>query len=160
MPKSKKQGHRVPISVSQNYLTSSATINKLLNRTSIKQTDRVLEIGPGKGHITRALLRRCSSLTAIELDGDLFRFLREKFAAEKALCLVHLDFLKFKLPTDGSYKVFANIPFNLTTDILRKLTEARNPPSEAWLVVEKGAAMRFYGTVARKFALSPVEAVL
>jgi 23S rRNA (adenine-N6)-dimethyltransferase len=44
------------------------------------------------------------------------------------------------------YKVFANIPFNKTTNIVRKLTGSSNPPEEAWLVIEKGVAKRFMGT--------------
>lgn len=145
MPYNRKQGFSAPLCFSQNYLTSSDMINKLLKRTSITKNDHVLEIGPGKGHITRALLRRRSRVTAVELDGELYQSLREKFAGEKNLRLIHMDFLKFRLPDNGNYKVFSNIPFNRTTAILRRLTERPNPPEEIWLVVEKGAAKRFMG---------------
>jgi 23S rRNA (adenine-N6)-dimethyltransferase len=150
MPCIKNQGRSAqctaPLSVSQNYLTSPATIRNILKRTNITQYDHVIEIGPGKGHITRALLGRGGRVTAVELDGTLYQSLRERLGGNKNLQLVHQDFLKYQLPPGGTYKVFASIPFSRTTDILLKLTEFRNPPEEAWLVVEKGAAKRFMGT--------------
>jgi len=132
--------------VSQNFLTSKKTIDRLIRKTSIGANDHVIEIGPGKGHITDALLRRCKKLSAVELDGNLYRKLLIKYSTEPgSLKLHHHDFLKWSLPQSSDYKVFANIPFCRTTDIVRKLTESTNPPQEAWLVMEKGAAKRFIG---------------
>lgn len=143
-PKNTERGERA-LKVSQNYLTSSRTIQRLLDRTSLCSADHVLEIGPGKGHITRALLGRCERVTAVEIDPRLHAGLREKFASCPGLTLRHGDFMKYRLPRYAQYKVFSNIPFNRTTGILRKLTGAANPPGEIWLVVEKGAALRFCG---------------
>ena len=134
-----------PVWVSQNFLTSAKTIQRLIRKTSITATDHVIEIGPGKGHITGALLRRCKKVSAIEIDKNLYDKLLYKYEAADKLKLYHQDFLKWSLPTAGQYKVFANIPFSHTTDIIMKLTRAINPPTEAWLVVEKGAAKRFMG---------------
>lgn len=53
--------------------------------------------------------------------------------------------MRWKLPESGNYKVFSSIPFSITTGILKKLTECKNTPAEAWLVMEKGAAKRFMG---------------
>ena len=131
-------------SVSQNFLTSRQTINRLLNRTNISQSDYVLEIGAGKGHITRALLGRCGALRAVEIDPSLCNSLRERCGAHPRLQLVRADFLKTALPT-VPYKVFSNIPFSITTAIMRKLLHSPNPPQEGWLFMEKGAAKRFAG---------------
>jgi 23S rRNA (adenine-N6)-dimethyltransferase len=133
------------VHASQNYLTCSKTIKRLLDKTSIDINDHVIEIGPGKGHITRMLLQRCSHVTAVEIDSQLYEKLREKFINEKALKLYRQDFLKWRLPAAGSYKVFSNIPFCYTTAIVRKLLICSDPPSEAWLTMEKGAAKRFMG---------------
>lgn len=135
----------VSLRASQNYLTASALVNRLADLAGFSPDDHVIEIGPGKGHITRALVRRCARVTAVELDGGLYESLAMKFAGEPALRLHHGDFMAFPLPASGPYKVFSNIPFNRTTAIIRKLTEAANPPRDAWLVVEKGAAKRFMG---------------
>ncbi|TWH58321.1 23S rRNA (adenine-N6)-dimethyltransferase [Desulfitobacterium sp. LBE] len=145
MSKNKKQGQKLPLWVSQNFLTSHRTIIKLLGRTTIGIHDHVLEIGPGKGHITRLLVDKCRKVTAVEIDARLYDKLLEKFKGTENLHLYHQDFLQWRLPASGAYKVFANIPFCHTTAILRKLTESRNPPTEAWLVMEKSAAKRFMG---------------
>lgn len=133
-----------PVWASQNFLTSSLTIKRLINLTSICKTDHVVEIGAGKGHITDRLISRSGRVTAIEIDRNLHSKLSEKFKGASGLNLVCCDFLRWKLPRTP-YKVFANIPFNRTTDIIRKLTGSSNPPEEAWLVMEKGAAKRFMG---------------
>lgn len=135
---------RAPLSVSQNFLTSRALINRLLRRTDISRSDLVLEIGAGKGHITRELLASGCRVLAVELDQALYKKLTGQFADQPNLRLVCGDFFKTQLPL-GPYKVFSNIPFSRTTDILRRLTTATNPPQEAWLVLEKGAAHRFCG---------------
>jgi len=132
-----------PVWVSQNFLTSSKIIRRLINKTNIKPDDHVIEIGPGKGHITNVLLQYCNNISAIEIDKNLYNLLYAKY--QSTIKLYHQDFLKWKLPTSKPYKVFANIPFNHTTDIIRKLTKSNNPPTDAWLIMEKGAAKRFIG---------------
>lgn len=145
MLRNRKPGSRPPVWVSQNFLTSSRIIRRLIYQTGLNHKDHVIEIGPGKGHVTNILTKQCGRVTAVEIDLKLYEKLREKFAGAENLCLKHQDFLKWNLPAQGSYKVFANIPFCITTDIVRKLTECKNPPEEAWLAMEKGAAKRFMG---------------
>lgn len=145
MSKNRKPEQRLPVWVSQNFLTDYKTIKRLLHKTSITSNDHVVEIGPGKGHTTGLLLQSCRKVTAVEIDEKLYRRLLEKFSGAENLNLCHQDFLQWKLPSSERYKVFANIPFCHTTDILRKLTENKNPPIEAWLTMEKGAAKRFMG---------------
>ena len=129
-------------SISQNFLTSRKIIERLINKTNISDTDTVLEIGAGKGHITHALASRCNSVVSYEIDPKLYGSLKPKLADNVKLYCA--DFLDFPLPK-GPYKVFANIPFSRTTEILRKLTSAQNLAEGIWLVMEKGAAKRFCG---------------
>lgn len=129
---------------SQNFLTSPVLIKRIVRIANIHKSDHVLEIGPGKGNITAALLPCCAKLTAVELDAGLYGKLKEKFSGAEKLCLLHADFLRAPLPA-GNYKVFANIPFNQTSAIMEKLFFGANPPGQAWLVMEKGAAKRFMG---------------
>lgn len=105
----------------------------------------MIEIGPGKGHITRILMKHCRILTAVEKDKNLYDKLLAKCDISDTINLHNKDFLKWPLPNTGEYKVFANIPFCHTTNIVRKLAEHKNPPKEAWLTMEKGAAKRFFG---------------
>lgn len=145
MSKNNNPKNKPPVWVSQNFLTNYKTIERLLHKTSIIPNDHVIEIGPGKGHATSRLLQGCRKVTAVEIDKSLYDRLKEKFTDAENLDLYHHDFLQWRLPSSGKYKVFSNIPFCHTTDILRKLTESKNPPIEAWLTMEKGAAKRFMG---------------
>ncbi len=156
MPKNKCHGKGAPISVSQNFLTSARAIRRLLGFSDLKSGDLVYEIGPGKGHITRELLKTGALVRAVELDHKLYARLSAAFAGEPGLSLRQGDFLAFSLPKTGSYKVFSNIPFSRTTDILRKLTQSSNPPAAAWLIVEEGAAKRFCSSKSKSaLALRP-----
>jgi 23S rRNA (adenine-N6)-dimethyltransferase len=145
MSKRKKQGGNPPLWVSQNFLTSKKTIQKLIHLANINANDHVVEIGPGKGHITGILVQYAQKVSAIEIDRKMYERLYVKFGGVNNLRLYHFDFLKWSLPPMDEYKIFANIPFCHTTDILRKLTKSKNPPQEAWLIMEKGAAKRFMG---------------
>lgn len=129
-------------SVSQNFLTNRKTIARLLTLTDISPADTVLEIGAGKGHITRTLSQCCAQVLTYEIDPELCAKLRTNLPQN--VRLYQRDFLCTPLPAKP-YKVFANIPFNHTTAILRRLTQERHGMECAWLIMEKGAAMRFSG---------------
>jgi len=135
-----------PLAISQNFLTSRRLIAHLVTLSQLDSLDHVLEIGAGKGHITKVLAATCRKVTAVELDNNLYHKLTAKFSGTENLHLLHMDFLKMKLPVKGSYKVFANIPFSITSGILQKLTAAPNPPEDSFLIMEYGAAKRFMGS--------------
>lgn len=139
---SKNNGKVMPFSVSQNFLTSRKTIDRLLRLTDLSEADTILEIGAGKGHITKALADTGKQVVTYEIDQKL----AEKLAPQlpNNVRLIPNDFLRCPLPK-GTYKVFANIPFSRTTEIVRKLTDAENAPQSMWLIMEKGAAKRFCG---------------
>lgn len=130
------------LSISQNFLTGRKTIGCLISKTTLSESDTVLEIGAGKGHITKALSQKCRSVIAYELDLNLYTKLKPQL--EDNVKLYHADFLKCRLPK-MPYKVFSNIPFSRTSEIIRKLTTSDNLPTAIWLVMEKGAAKRFAG---------------
>ena len=117
-----------PVWASQNFLTSSFIIKKIVNLSSICKTDHVVEIGAGKGHITDKLINKSGKVVpAIEIDQNLCGKLSEKFKGISGLNLVCGDILNWSLPRTP-YKVFANISFSKTTDNIRKLTGSSNPP--------------------------------
>jgi 16S rRNA A1518/A1519 N6-dimethyltransferase RsmA/KsgA/DIM1 with predicted DNA glycosylase/AP lyase activity len=129
MSKKHKQAAPVSLSISQNFLTSKRTIERLLRLTNINKRDTVIEIGAGKGHITKALLGKCGCVIASEIDPKLYESLRCGFAQTPNLRLLNADFLRSPLP-QSVYKVFSNIPFAITTDIVKKLTQGKNPPRD------------------------------
>lgn len=149
-----KSAYLQEISKSQNFLTSRRLLERIVRKSTISHHDTVLEIGAGKGHLTEALCRKADYVYSVEIDKKLYERAKERlrnFSNKKLICG---DFMKYRLPDKGDYKVFANIPYNLTTKIVKKLTEDAHPPSEMWLVMEKGAAKRFMGIPAEtKYSL-------
>lgn len=135
----------IPLKYSQNFLKSPRLIETLVAKSSLGKKDTVYEIGPGKGIITSQLAKVCHKVIAIEKDRKLYESLRQKFSGINNVELVCGDFLKVKLPERESYKVFSNIPFSLTADILGKLTQAKNPPQDAYLIIQKEAAIKYAG---------------
>ncbi|BCX14635.1 MAG: ribosomal RNA small subunit methyltransferase A [Patescibacteria group bacterium] len=129
---------------SQNFLRRPEFVASLVERTDITRDDLVIEIGPGKGIITQQLARRARRVIAVEIDKGLAGNLRASFQNSPNVEIVEADFLKWWLPREP-YKVFSNIPFNMTADIVRRLTEDRNPPLVAYLIMQDKAAFRFMG---------------
>ncbi len=131
-------------SFSQHFLRSQALAASLIAESNIQPGDTVIEIGAGLGTLTRELARRCSRLVAVEVDGRLLRRLRAEFGADPGVSLVHCDFLRFPLPAEA-YKVFGNIPFGRTADIVRRLVESPDRPDDIYCIVQREAAERFAG---------------
>jgi 23S rRNA (adenine-N6)-dimethyltransferase len=132
------------IKYSQNFLTDSQLVESLIDKSSITANDMVIEIGAGEGIITKELIKKSKKVIAFELDNNFFRKLSKKFQNEKSLELKQEDFLESDLPA-YPYKVFSNIPFNITSAIIRKLTLSNSLPEDAFLFVQKEAAMKFAG---------------
>lgn len=130
---------------SQNFLTSKRILERIVRKSTITKNDIVIEIGTGKGHLTEVLCRKADYVFSVEIDKKLYKHAKERLKNINNLKIICGDFMKYHLPDKGKYKVFSNIPYYLTTKIVKKLTQNPNPPSEIWLVMEKGAAKRFLG---------------
>jgi 23S rRNA (adenine-N6)-dimethyltransferase len=126
---------------SQNFIHSSKLIEQLVRKSTICNDDLVVEIGPGKGIITRELLRQAQHVIAVEIDYNWYSYMNERFPDKSKLTLFNQDFLSWNIPR-LPYKVFANVPFAIEGKIVRKLIEADNPPSDAYLVVMKELGYR------------------
>lgn len=134
-----------PLRYSQNFLRDSRLVEHLLARSAIGLEDVVYEVGPGRGIITDCLARVARRVVAVELDVALAERLRRRYAAHPHVTIHSGDFLACPLPEDP-YKVFANIPFAHTREIVTKLTEARCPPQDAYLIMQREAAETFCGS--------------
>lgn len=133
------------LSHSQNFLRNSKLVAKLVANSGISSDDTVFEVGPGKGIITRQLTKIAARVIAVEYDRNLADSLKQAFAGCKNVEIVFGDFLQIKLPEQDSYKVFSNIPFNLTADILERLTSIVNPPQDSHLIIQEDAARKYAG---------------
>jgi 23S rRNA (adenine-N6)-dimethyltransferase len=133
------------IALAQNFLRSSALARRLLDASSITPLDIVYEIGPGRGAITAALACVARRVVAIEKDLLLVQNLCTRFQDVDNVQIIKGDFMRFRIP-DQEYKIFANIPYNITADIVRKILYTPPVPSEAYLIVQKEAAEKFSGS--------------
>lgn len=138
-------GAATPVFVSQNFITDQRLIHRIVRLSTIGKNDTVLEIGTGKGHLTQALCKEAGYVYSVEIDRRLYENAKDRLAQHHNLKLICGDFLKYRLPAEGSYQVFANIPYCITTQIIEKLTQSVNTPKDIWLIMEKGAAKRFMG---------------
>lgn len=141
----KRHDNEKRVSDSQNFLTNYKLLQRIVNLAGFQQEDTVLEIGTGKGHLTEALCKKAGKVCTVEIDRKLLENAGKRLSKYANVELIPGDFMKYRLPTKGDYQVFANIPFFLTTQIVEKLTQGENPPTNIWLVMEKGAAKRFMG---------------
>lgn len=123
----------------QHWLRSDAVLDKIVAAAQLSPRDRVLEIGPGQGVLTRRLFPLTESLVAVELDRDLCQKLAKKFGTIDNFLLLQGDFLSLDVSKtlaqspaifQNQNKVVANIPYNITAPILEKLlgdVDAPNP---------------------------------
>jgi len=140
------------LSDSQNYINSRQLVHKLLRFVDFESSNIILEIGPGKGIITDALVRQKKKVIAIEDDQKLFSRLQEKYACVTNLSLIKSDFLKYSTP-DEPFIIVSNIPFNITADIVRKITDEQSRLHAAYLIMQEEAATKFLGA---PYAHSPL----
>lgn len=135
---------RPSIRYSQNFLRDPRLIASLLDTFRLESDSIVYEIGPGTGVMTEQLARRYRQVVAIEKDPRLAGLLRHTFANRPNITIVQGDFLRYRLPRH-KHSVVANIPFNITSAIVAKLTAAACPPEDAYLTMQREAADTLLG---------------
>lgn len=121
---------------SQNFLRSPRLVKELIGHSTVKKTDTVIDIGAGSGVISSALAGRCAQVIAYEYDKRILKKLQDNVSRFGNVRVVEQDFLTVDLP-DGPYKIFANIPFHLSSPIVKKLTESPKRPQAIYLIVQK-----------------------
>ena len=130
-------------SLGQHWLHDIATLQSIVDAAGVAAGDVVLEVGPGLGTLTRQLLDRGALVTAVEFDHDLATKLWEVCPPNSQLTVVEQDILTFDLTAlPAGYKVVANIPYYLTSNLIRVLCESQNPFSQAAILIQKEVAER------------------
>jgi len=152
----------------QNFLVNKNIAEKIVEAANLSPGDLVLEIGPGKGILTEELAKKAGKVIAVEIDGNLVEILENKFKGNgkieiinenilkilnskseilnenKNLKLKNLELienLKFKIE-NSPYKIVANLPYYITSPIIRMFLESKNSPTEMILMVQKEVAER------------------
>ena len=126
---------------SQHFLRSPALIKSLIGHTNIRKNDTVYDIGAGSGTISAVLATKVKKVVAIEVEPRILETLRQNMAQYDNVTILQKDFLSLPLPTE-SYKIFANIPFHISSQILHKLTDTPHSLKAAYLIVQKQFARK------------------
>jgi len=137
-------------SLGQHFLRSERALSTIIEAGNIVPGETILEIGPGRGALTRRLLDAGAKVIAVEKDDELYEFLQQEYGKEiknRKLELIHADILDFDLSklAPRNYKLIANIPYNITGAIIRKFLETDNQPERMVLLVQKEVARRIVG---------------
>lgn len=127
-------------SLGQNFLINRESLEKIIKTAELSSKDFILEVGPGPGVLTCELLSRAKKVLAVELDRSIIPVLKEATSSFSNLEIKHEDILKFETE-NKSYKVVANIPYYLTSKLLRHfLEEIEYKPSMMVLLTQKEVA--------------------
>ncbi|MGB4834119.1 MAG: 16S rRNA (adenine(1518)-N(6)/adenine(1519)-N(6))-dimethyltransferase RsmA [Candidatus Moraniibacteriota bacterium] len=137
-------------SLGQNFLKDESIIERILAVAEIGPEDRVFEIGPGTGVLTKVLDSRAKQVVAMELDHQLVERLETHFKASEGVSILEGNILDANLHEilthagyeSGQYKVVANIPYYITAPIIRTLLSLQSRPQSLTLMVQKEVAER------------------
>jgi 16S rRNA (adenine1518-N6/adenine1519-N6)-dimethyltransferase len=140
----------MPTKLGQNFLKDPSVVEKIIVSANIQPEDFVIEIGPGEGVLTEKLAKYAKRVFAIEIDHILAKKLEEKFENTPNVEIINADILKINLAKLVinhqspviEYKVVANLPYYITSPIIRLFLEAEIKPKEMILMVQKEVAER------------------
>lgn len=129
-------------SLGQHWLTDTMVLQDICDAAEIQPHDTVLEVGPGPGTLTAQLVERAKQVVAVEFDRALAMALPKRIPASN-LSVIQSDILSFDLTTlPADYKVVANIPYYITSKLIRTLSETTNQAQRAVILVQKEVAER------------------
>ncbi|WP_371246743.1 16S rRNA (adenine(1518)-N(6)/adenine(1519)-N(6))-dimethyltransferase RsmA [Mycoplasmopsis agassizii] len=135
-------------SLGQNFLISQKSINKIIKSVDF-ETNNILEIGPGKGALTKELIKYAKHLKVYEIDNDLIPYLKhlfEKDVLKNHLEIIHQDFLEANFDNSQKYNIVANIPYYITSQILFKIIENYVVFEQITIMVQKEVGERILAT--------------
>jgi 16S rRNA (adenine1518-N6/adenine1519-N6)-dimethyltransferase len=129
----------------QNFLIDPAALERIIAAADLSESDEVLEIGAGVGSLTRYLCRMVSRVIAIEIDHKLIPLLKETLTHHTNVNIIQGDILSLQLSDlvqGDDYKVVANIPYYITSKLIRYLLESGKAPCLIVLTIQREVAMR------------------
>lgn len=133
----------------QNFLTDENILEYIVTRANVQSTDRVLEVGPGFGALTRHLLATNAEVFAIEFDYRLAQWLHLNLGSQPNFHLTEADAVKVnyaELLGTRPYKIVANLPYSISTPFIMTMLMLENPPQSMTLMLQKEVAERFAAT--------------
>ncbi len=140
----------------QNFLINDFVIKKVLKAADLKKQDNVLEIGPGLGALTKELAKKAKEVVAIEIDQQLVMVLKNELKDYQNIKIVQKDIREIKLSDYGlkSYKIVANLPFNITGLVLKRFLSHSIKPETIVVILQKEVGQRIIAQPPRMSKLS------
>lgn len=131
-------------SLGQNWLVNEGVLDRIIGAAALTPDDTVVEVGPGQGALTGRLADTGAHIFAIEKDRRLVAPLQQQFAGTPNVHIIEGDILETGLPKEvhSPYKIIANIPYYITSHLIRLMLEVWTPPSVAVLMVQHEVARR------------------
>jgi len=137
----RQSGIKARKSLGQHFLIDESVLDAIITAAELSSKDVVIEVGPGLGILTRELARHAGNVIAVELDNELASLLQRRMAGLSNLLVINADILKMKpsqlLGGKKDYKVVANIPYYITSPVLRYFVEASPRPILMVVMVQK-----------------------
>ncbi len=141
----------------QNFLVNDEIVKSIIKAADLKEDDVVLEIGPGLGAITAELCKKAKKVIAVEQDRDLIKLLSNLSSVNDNLEVINSDIFKVNLNEivrDGEYKLVSNLPFNISSLVLRNFLQFSPRPKEIVLLLQKEVAERAAAKAGKMSVLS------
>lgn len=139
---------RAKKSLGQNFLRDEAVVERIVKALDLKESDTVIEIGPGDGALTKRLVETGANVVAIEIDRDLVPVLRTRFKVNENFSVIEGDVLKTEFGSlvetrdAGKAKLVGNLPYYISTAILQRLASDRAKFSRLVLMLQREVAQR------------------
>jgi len=149
----------VPQKLGQHFLTQASILDRIAHAACPEPAGLVIEIGPGRGALTEKLLARAGRVIAIELDDALVAHLRDKFAHDPRLEIVHADVLATDLSQWGPVPIAGNLPYYITSPIIEKTLRAQ-PPRAVFLIQKEVAERLVASPGQREYGYLTVQTAL
>lgn len=128
---------------SQHFLKSPKLVSILIKKIpEINQDSTVFDLGAGSGVISSELAKIAKNVYAIEKEAKTFEKLSQNLNQNQKVTLLNRDILQFNFPTRGDFHIFSNIPFSLSSEILTKIINLKNPPKTVTLIVQRQFARK------------------
>jgi 16S rRNA (adenine1518-N6/adenine1519-N6)-dimethyltransferase len=151
---SKPPLHKARKRFGQNFLTNQDIIKRIVNSVSAKPSDRLIEIGPGKGAITQHLIEACPQLQVIELDRDLIPILLAQFVKYPEFKIHQQDALKFDFKSlminNEPLRIVGNLPYNISTPLIFHLLEYQSNVRDMLFMLQKEVVQRLTAEAGEK----------
>ena len=135
---------RAKKSLGQHFLEDGRVLARIIRAADLSPDDLVIEVGPGRGALTRALASRVRRLVTVEMDGELARLLRSAFAGAANVSVLEADARELDIDAlvgpDEDYKVVANLPYYAASPIIRRFLEATHKPELMVVMLQREVA--------------------